>query len=207
MKRILFQGDSVTDVGRNREDFNDLGNGYAKFSQLMYHAKYPEVAVEFINRGIGGNRTRDLKERIVEDFTDLEPDIVSIMIGINDTWRGFDHNDITTIESYEMDYRFILDTILKSNPKTRFILAEPFVLPYPEDRKLWRDDLNQRIAVVGKLANEYKAELIKYDRIFENAHTHKPATYWTKDGVHPTEAGHILIATYWVKALEKLQLH
>ena len=122
------------------------------------------------------------------------------MIGINDTWRAFDSNDPTPVESYEQDYRHILE-LVRDQLGAKLILMEPFVLPHPEDRKDWRDDLDPRISIVHELAREFDARLITLDRIFEAKSTAVPPAYWADDGVHPTAPGHALIAQSWLDAV------
>ena len=165
---VLFQGDSVTDAGRSRINDSELGRGYPNMISAFFSAMYPEKKVKFINRGISGNRVRNLQSRWKEDCLDLKPDWVSILIGINDCWRRYDSNDPTSVEDYEKDYRDIL-TKTVDETGARLILCEPFVLPVPEDRKNWREDLDPKIQVVRKLALEFGAILIPYDGIYAAA--------------------------------------
>ncbi len=198
--KVLFQGDSITDAGRVYNDPGSLGAGYAYMAASWFSALHPEKRVSFLNRGISGNRAADLVGRWQKDCIDLKPSWVSIMIGINDTWRAFDGNDPTSAESYENSYRQILESA-KKNLNARFILMEPFVLPYPEDRKQWRSDLDPRIRIVNKLADEFGAVMVKLDSIFADAAKRSEPSYWASDGVHPTGAGHALIAMSWLKAV------
>jgi acyl-CoA thioesterase I len=138
---VLFQGDSITDAGRSRENDAMLGNGYASMLAAQIGARYPEKKIHFLNRGISGHRAADLEARWQKDCIDLKPDWVSIMIGINDTWRAFDRNDPTPTAAYAASYRRILEQV-RDQLDARLILIEPFVLPHPDDRKRWRDDLN-----------------------------------------------------------------
>lgn len=196
---VLFQGDSVTDCGRNRENLYDLGAGYPMIvSSILYH-KLAGMNVKFINKGISGNRTCDLVGRWKEDCLDLKPTVVSILIGINDTWRKFDNNDETTVEQYEANYRKILDDVKKIG--ARIILMEPFVNPYPADRREWRVDLDPKIHVVRRLAKEYGAILVPTDGLINAGFAATPDDYYSADGVHPTYAGHGLIASAWCKAV------
>lgn len=198
METILFQGDSITDAGRVREDFYNLGAGYPNFVKSMYLANNPKEEATFINRGISGNRVRDLRSRWQEDCIALKPDVLSILIGINDCWRRFDSNDPTPAEKYEDDYRFILNETRQKLPDTRIILMEPFVLPEPADRIAWREDLDPKIHVVRKLAFEFKTDYIALDGIFAQNYIVSNPSLWTPDGVHPTQAGHALIAEHWL---------
>jgi acyl-CoA thioesterase-1 len=202
---VLFQGDSITDCGRDRENQSSLGNGYAMMASSFYCASHPDKNIKFINKGISGNRVRDLKARWQEDCLSLKPDVISIFIGINDCWRRYDRNDPTTAEEFEKDYRIILNQI-KENLNSQIILIEPFVLPYPEDRIKWREDLDPKINVVRKLAREFKTRFIPMDGIFAQACTHKEPSYWSEDGVHPTSPGHALIAKAWLQTLESMNV-
>ncbi|NMB96588.1 MAG: SGNH/GDSL hydrolase family protein [Clostridiaceae bacterium] len=199
---VLFQGDSITDAGRSRTNDNEMGHGYPNMIAAVFSAKYPEKNVKFINRGISGNRVKDLQARWKEDCLDIKPDWVSILIGINDCWRRYDSNDPTTAEDFEKGYRDILTrTVRETN--AHLILCEPFVLPVPEDRKTWREDLDPKIQVVRQLAREFNAIYIPFDGIFAAASTKREPAFWAADGVHPTSAGHALIALEWLKAVEQ----
>ena len=200
---VLFQGDSITDAGWNRQDPSSLGGGYAMMVGAWFSAMYPEKNVSFLNRGISGNRAKDLDARWQTDCLDLKPTWVSIMIGINDTWRRYDGNDITSIEAYEKSYRSIV-TQTRNKLKAKLILIEPFVLPVPEDRKQWRVDLDPRIHVVRSLAREFGAVLVPMDGIFAEAATRREPAYWAGDGVHPSLPGHALIAQSWLKAVKAM---
>ena len=144
---------------------------------------------------------KDLKARWKEDCLDIEPDWVSILIGINDCWRRYDRNDPTSVEDFENGYRDIL-TRTANETNARLILCEPFVLPVPEDRKAWREDLDPKIHVVRQLAREFNAIYIPLDGIFAAASVKREPAFWAADGVHPTSAGHALIAMEWLKAIE-----
>ncbi|MFY9177923.1 MAG: SGNH/GDSL hydrolase family protein [Caldicoprobacterales bacterium] len=200
---ILFQGDSITDCGRSRENDKDLGTGYANFISAYLNATYPEKRLNFINRGISGNRVVDLLNRWDDDCIDLKPDLVSILIGINDCWRRYDSNDPTSVEDFEKNYRKIL-TQIKENLDAQIVLCEPFVLPVPEDRKQWREDLDPKIQVVRNLSLEFNTFYVPFDGIFASACTRREPAFWAEDGVHPTQAGHVLMAKAWLKVLENI---
>jgi lysophospholipase L1-like esterase len=195
---VLFIGDSVTDCGRSRENPDDLGYGYVVMIAAWYSALYPERRVRFLNRGISGNRVCDLRARWQIDCLDLRPAVVSILIGINDTWRAFDSGDATSTADFERDYRTILEQTRAQG--ARLVLCEPFVLPVPEDRRAWRADLDPRIHVVRRLAVEYQAVLVALDGIFAQAAAQREPAFWAADGVHPTAPGHALIAQSWLRA-------
>lgn len=198
---VLFQGDSITDGGR-LNDTEGLGFGYAKMAASMYHARHPESQVTFLNRGISGNTVVDLTNRWESDCLLLRPNLVSIMIGINDCAGRFNDNNPMAVEVFEGHYRNLLKDLQVVDATV--ILMEPFVLPYPEDRILWRQDLDQKINVVRNLAREFGASLLSTDGLLQQASVYKPPIFWAADGVHPSGAGHALIAEAWLKIAEKL---
>ncbi len=200
---ILFQGDSITDAGRSRENLADLGFGYPALIAAWFSALYPEKKVTFINRGISGNRAADLRARWKEDALDLKPTWISILIGINDTWRRYDSQDPTSASAFEENYRSILDSTRRSS-RAHLILCEPFLLPEPADRATWREDLDPKIAVTRQLAREYQAIYVPLDGVFAAAAALREMPFWLPDGVHPTTAGHALIAQAWLKAVKAL---
>lgn len=202
--RILFQGDSITDAGRNREKFHNLGGGYPMFVAAQLNVICPQNDFEFINRGIGGNRASDLVYRWNEDCIDLKPDVLSILIGINDTWRRYDSGDPTTAGTYEANYRNILERVKQKLPDTVIIILEPFVLPAPADRLSWREDLDPKIAAARKLASEFKTGYIHLDGIFNKHAVISNPEKWAADGVHPTPAGHALIAGEWISEFQNI---
>ncbi|MGY0402010.1 SGNH/GDSL hydrolase family protein [Carnobacterium jeotgali] len=204
--RILFIGDSVTDGDRDRTTGADLGQSYPLIIAKNLTKHYPELELTFFNRGIGGDKLSDMAARWREDCLVLKPTIVSILIGINDTWHTVGQEQFGRIEElqrFEQQYRLLLES-LQRELKCQIILMEPFVLPYPKDREAWRHDLNPRIEVVRKLANEFQADLIPLDGILNTIGIKKTYAYLTgEDGVHPTPAGHRTIANAWLKAVEK----
>lgn len=194
---ILFQGDSITDCDRDRQDPYSLGGGYPMLIAAQYLAKHPELPVEFMNRGIGGDRTKDLRARWDEDCLIIQPDLVSILIGINDVWRRYDSNDATSIAEFEDNYHDILTRTVEAT-EAGIIMMEPFVLPVPDDRNEWREDIDPKIHSVRALAREFDATLIPMDGIFAQASAKREPAFWAADGVHPTLAGHGLIAKAWL---------
>lgn len=198
---VVFQGDSITDAGRNRKQPRDMGRGYAMMAAAFFSAQYPERRVTFYNRGISGNRVKDLEQRWDEDCLDLKPHWVSILIGINDCWRRYDSNDPTTTEAYAAGYRRLLERT-REKVGARLIVMEPFVLPVPEDRKEWREDLDPKIHAARQLAREFDAIYVPLDGMFAAAAARREPAYWAYDGVHPSPAGHALIAGAWLRAVE-----
>ncbi|WP_422659994.1 SGNH/GDSL hydrolase family protein [Paenibacillus sp. EC2-1] len=197
---VLFQGDSITDAGRDRSNPNDLGTGYPLMTAGLIGMSHPEMNIKFVNRGISGHRVKDLQERWQEDCLDLKPTWVSVYIGINDCWRRYDAQDPTSVEQFKAGYRELLKQT-KETLDANLILLEPFVLPYPEDRKAWREDLDPKIHAVRELAAEFNALLVPLDGLFAAAATRREPAYWAPDGVHPSPAGHALIARAWMETM------
>lgn len=196
---ILFQGDSITDAGRSRTDDSILGAGYPMFVSSWIAAARPGEDYLFINRGISGNTAKDLKARWDEDCIDLQPDVVCILIGINDTWRMVDNNGPVTTEQYEEDYRFILSRV-RDELHSSLIIIEPFLLLANPELEKYRNDLDSKINIARKLAREFRAIYVPMDGIFAAASIDREPAFWAADGVHPTNAGHCLIAQTWLSA-------
>lgn len=203
--KILFIGDSITDVGRQRADTLDLGTGFPLLVAAQLQAKYPHYDLTILNRGIGGDQLHDLKNRWEEDCLDLTPDIVTILIGINDVWFAIDERKEPTaaeLEKFEEDYRYLLKT-LAHRTDARVVLMEPFVLPYPKDRQNWRKHLDPRIQIVRRLADDYHAVLVPLDGILNaKGIVTDHQIYTGDDGVHPTLTGHAVIADAWFEYLD-----
>lgn len=195
---VLFQGDSITDCDRDRNNPHDLGRGYAMMAASWFSALYPERNVKFLNRGIAGDRTKNLVNRWDEDCISLKPGVLSILIGINNTWRRYDSNDPTRADQFEAEYRKLLERI-REELDARIILCEPFLLHVSEDVARMREDLDPKIELVRNLAKEYKTILIPLDEIFKEACSRQIPAHWAPDGVHPSLAGHSLIAQTWLK--------
>ena len=201
--KILFQGDSITDAGRSREDCHDLGGGYPKYAAENIRSRFPDMELEFINLGVSGNRTWDLLDRWQADCIDVQPDVVSILIGINDTWRAFDSNLPTTAAEYEANYRRLLEDV-KQHTKAKILMLEPFLLHNAPDKDGWREDLNAKIMAARRLAREYADAFVPLDGLFAAASVREAPAYWAADGVHPTEAGARLIGEYYAGAFASL---
>jgi acyl-CoA thioesterase I len=186
-RTVVFAGDSVTDCGR-RTDPEGLGNGYVRNLYDDLAARRPRI----VNAGISGNRAVDLVRRWSTDVLAHEPSLVSILIGINDTWRRYDKNDPTTAESFEESYRALLDPLT-----CPVVLVEPFLLPVKDGQDTWREDLGPKLDVVRKLAVEYGAILVPADVELNRQASSLGAATLADDGVHPTAAGHRAIADLW----------
>lgn len=200
---VLFQGDSITDCNRDRDSGdNPLGNGYPKKVTGLYNILYPNHKVTFLNKGISGNRVVDLLDRYDADFKEVNPDFISILIGINDTWRKYDSNDETTTEKFYEGYLLLLSKIKKDMPNCKIMIMEPFLLNSLPDRAKWREDLDPKIQVVRKLAVEFADYYLPLDGILAKAEAEEYTNVeMAEDGVHPTDIGHSIIAKEYLKAL------
>lgn len=201
-KTVLFQGDSITDCNRDREDIASLGNGYPLKVVQIYKNLFPQSNVNFVNKGISGNRVPDLLSRYQEDFLDIKPDFISILIGINDTWQRYTNNDPTSVEDFENNYNKLLSMIKRDLPNTKIMILEPFLLTTMQEKLCFREDLNPKIDVVRKLAAKYADFFLPMDGILASAVTagYTPAQL-SEDGVHPVEQGHAFIAYNYMKLL------
>jgi acyl-CoA thioesterase I len=186
---ILFIGDSVTDCGRRDDAPDYLGDGYVR----LVAQKLPDRRV--VNVGISGNRVIDLRDRWNIDVVQQKPEILSVYIGINDTWRRYDDHDRTTTESFEADYRACLADV---GGASTLILVEPFVLPVTEEQELWHEDLDGKRAVVAELAAEFGAGFVPLQSLLAAAAEDHGAAALAQDGVHPAELGHRMIADAWL---------
>jgi len=200
--KILFQGDSITDAGRSGRPDRDtaLGGGYVSMCAKMLAERRPDLGLKVLNRGIGGNRIYDLEARWTQDCIALQPDVFSILIGINDTWRRYDRNMISSPADFEACYRRILDRV-RNETKAQLVIMEPFLLPMPKDREAWCEDLDPRIHVVRHVARDYRALYVPLDGIFAASSCEQKMSHWVTDGVHPTQSGHKLIAESWIAAV------
>lgn len=203
---ILFQGDSITDTSRSREinqghAYWALGAGYAMMLAARYLKEQPGDQLTFLNRGVSGNRIVDLYARILADTINLQPTHLSVLIGVNDTWHRFKHQNGIAVPKYARLYEAFLSEVREALPNIHFILAEPFVLPAGPVTDDWRAEIDERRAVVRELAGQFSAVLVPYQQAFDQALESAPATYWAEDGVHPTVAGHALMAEVWHQAV------
>jgi len=201
--RVLLTGDSITDWGRDRDQPDSpwgLGHGYAGIVAALAGARRPDLGLTFHNRGVGGDTARMLRDRWQADALDLEPTVVSVLVGVNDTWRRYDSGTPTSTDEYEEHYRAVLD-VTRGRLDARFVLVEPFVLPVQPGQEAWREDLDPRIHVVRRLAAEVGAVLVPADGLFAAAAARTSPAEWAFDGVHPTPAGHGLLAEAWLDAV------
>ena len=209
---ILFQGDSITDVGRAREVEADkranlqLGGGYPALvaARLLRDRAVDEL--KFHNRGISGNRIVDLYARWKRDTLNYQPDLISILIGVNDTWHEAvkDNPNGVEVPRYAKMYRELLEWTRSVLPEVKLVLMEPFVLPFGAVQPHWLQEMRQRSEIVEALSGEFGAVFLPCQKIFDEACQVMPQEYWLADGVHPTLAGHQLLADSWISSCRHL---
>ncbi|MGM9625785.1 MAG: SGNH/GDSL hydrolase family protein [Eubacteriales bacterium] len=205
--KILFQGDSITDVGKNAGagSLTPIGQGYAMICAAALGAKYP-CQFTFENRGISGNRIVDVYARIKADGWNLEPDVFSILIGVNDVWHEIGNKNGVDAERFYRVYRMLVTDTIARLPAVRMILMEPFVLNCGVCAEHWdyfRDETAKRGEAIRRIADECGQIFLPLQDMFDQACSLAPANYWLGDGVHPTTAGHKLIADRWIAAFEE----
>jgi len=206
---LLFQGDSITDMkwGRNQKDRNHyLGHSYVFLIASRLHTDMPEAKLNFLNRGVSGNTVADLKTRWKKDALDLNPDVLSILVGVNDVGRAVRSGRNVDVDAFVMDYRSLLNRSRQVNPALRIVLLEPFVLPVTrvkDDWISWRGEIDALRPLVSDLAEEFGAILLKTQSIFDAATQRAEPSHWIWDGVHPLPQGHELIARNWIESVAK----
>jgi lysophospholipase L1-like esterase len=194
---ILFIGDSITDCRRDKDVTDTLGMGYAGMVSGKLGLDYPELNLRFLNRGINGDRTCDLLARWDIDCINHKPDWVSILVGVNNTWRRYDENNPTADEVFENEYRMLLQRTMDET-SAKIIICSPFLLHTDAEIERMREDLDPKISIIKKLAAEFDAVWVDFDAAFIAAQTRHIPSYWAGDGVHPSIAGHALMAETWL---------
>lgn len=203
---ILFQGDSITDGnrGRSTDPNHILGHGYQFSIAARYGALVPERKLTFINRGESCHTVAHLAQRWQRDTLDLKPDVLSILIGINDLGGAINAKNSQGAEQYEQAYDALLASTVAALPKVHLVLAEPFILPVgicAQSVATWSQEVKKYQAVVMRLGAKYKAPVVLYQKMFTEAVKRAPAEYWIWDGIHPTYAGHGLMAEEWLRTV------
>ena len=206
MKKILFQGDSITDCDRSREKEYKLGTGYAMLVEAALGFECPGE-YEFVNRGISGNRIVDVYARIKKDIINLAPDVLSILIGVNDVWHEVSYQNGVAAEKFEKIYRMLIEEIREALPNVKIIILEPFVLSGPATEE-HIDEFTSEVALRAKaakrIADDFGLTFVPLQAGFEALAQKAPATYWLRDGVHPTPKGHEFIKQEWLRAFRTL---
>ena len=205
---ILFQGDSITDAGRKRDKINPnqasaLGSGYAMIaaSGLLYD--YPGKNLKVYNRGVSGNKVYQLADRWANDTLNLKPNILSILVGVNDFWHTLVNGYKGTIKTYNDDYRTMLDKTKQALPDVKLIIGEPYaVIGVKSVDEKWYPAFDEYRKAAREIADSYDAVFIPYQSIYDKAQKLAPGAYWTVDGVHPTLAGARLMAHAWMETVK-----
>ena len=202
--KILFQGDSITDAGRDRRNYHDMGQGYPKYASAYIAEAHPDVDFEFINFGISGNRTSELFDRLYPDAINFQPDIISILIGVNDIWHRYNNPPVkTTDEQFALNYKCILEE-LKRSTNAKIVMIAPYVLADPV-REVLYPDLDRILPVVKELADKYADVFIPLNEILAEAEKKQPAPlYYSNDGIHPNANGAEFIGKVYAEAIEPI---
>jgi len=205
---ILFQGDSITDWGRdkNKTEANNpssLGNGYVIHTVGGLLVKYPKKNLQMYNKGISGNKVYQLAERWDTDCIALKPTLVSIHIGVNDFWHTLGGGYKGTIETYITDYKKLIERTQQALPGVKLVIGEPFAVKGVKavDDK-WYPAFDAYRQAARDIATQYNAPFIPYQSIFDKALEVAPGSYWTTDGVHPSIAGAKLMAEGWMETVK-----
>lgn len=193
--RLLFIGDSITDSGRDRADVKSLGNGYVR--EIAAHVTAPTV----LNKGLNGNRIYDLEARWTTDVLAHRPTVVTVKIGINDTWRRFDRALPSPIDRFHAAYTRILAQTRTHLPADLFVIT-PFLLPVKPEQHEWLDDLAPRVEVARTVAAEFGAKVVRADLLMPCAASEHGAATLAPDGVHPSRLGHRVLAEAWLNAAD-----
>lgn len=201
---ILFQGDSITDGnrGRSADPNHILGHGYVFSIASRYGEKYPALGLNFVNRGVSGNTVADLAARWSSDALDLKPDVLSVLIGINDVYAYREKFGSFSAETVFQTYDRLLADTIQARPNVKLVLGQPFVLDVgmvAKDPEGWHGALAKMDTVVERLATKYHAPVVHYQRVFDEALKLAPADHWIWDGIHPTYSGHGLMADEWIR--------
>lgn len=201
-RTLLFIGDSITDCNR-AEDPAGIGYGYVRLIAEHFAAHEPTATI--INRGVSGNKVSHLVERFHTDVLDHDPDVVTIYVGVNDTWHSFTRGEIVTAEDFERGYRFMLDQLSATRPAVPVLLVIPFITDIDEEKASYHGDLDEKVAIIRALAHEFRHPVVDLEAVMERAWAvgHTPAGI-AEDGVHPTIAGHRLIADEWLAEFAKV---
>jgi lysophospholipase L1-like esterase len=199
--RVLFQGDSITDGkrGRNEDPNHILGHGYVFIIAAKFGAAFPEAKLDFVNRGVSGNTVLDLAKRWQKDTLDLRPDVLSILVGANDR-RG------VPLDQYEEVYEKIIADAKAANPKLKLVLCEPFFVNHlatTPQRGSPNADIVKRQEIVARLAKRHGAALAQFQAVLDRATERAPAVHWIWDDIHPTYSGHQVLADEWERAVRE----
>lgn len=199
---ILFTGDSITDAGRSERAYRPFGNGYVHFTANYLLAKYPQLNLGVINTGNSGDTVRDLEKRWQRDCLAHQPDVLSVLIGINDIWQWHTaggSNKEQAIKTYESTYKRLLIAV-KQQSDCKIILMEPFLFCDDPQNVLFVH-LRDYIKVVHDLAEEFNATLVPLQKRIDEKIKSAASDKWSDDMVHPYVWAHAWISQQWIEAV------
>ncbi|MCA9247561.1 MAG: SGNH/GDSL hydrolase family protein [Planctomycetales bacterium] len=203
---VLFQGDSITDAGRDRKtagnanNFQALGRGYPLLLAHALLADHAQSKLKVYNRGISGNKVPDLDGRWQADCLDLKPNVLSVLIGVNDVWHRVNGQYDGTIETYRNDYRALLARTQAALPDVKLVVCEPFVLRCGAVTDAFFPAMDEVRAAATEICREFDACFVPFQAVFDTAAKLADKEYWLRDGVHPTTQGAALMAGAWLRA-------
>ena len=216
MKRILFQGDSITDAGRDRSGDDRLGScgfGYPHLVRARLGVDRP-AGYDVIDRAVSGFRVVDVYAQVGRDIINRRPDYLSILLGINDVWHGIgDEPNGVDAAKFERVYDMLLSEVNAALPGCRVMILEPFVLcasatmaceAIPDRWEIFSREVPLRARAAERVAKKHGATFVPLQKAFDEACKLAGADWWLADGVHPTAAGHELITREWLKAFETI---
>lgn len=204
---VLFQGDSITDAGRSRETANDpnsasaMGKGYAWMAASQLLVESPEAGLKIFNRGISGDKVYQLADRWQTDCLDLKPDVLSILVGVNDFAHVFKHGYEGTVEKYESDYHALVKRTKEALPNVKLIICEPFILTVGIVDETWAPGFAKYREAAKRVSDQAQATFVPFQEMFDRAVKFAPPEVWAADGVHPTTFGAALMAKWWMNAV------
>jgi len=204
---VVFQGDSITDCGRDRRASEPnvasaLGTGYPLLIAAAALAQHPDRGLRFYNRGVSGDKVPDLQQRWVVDVLDLKPDVLSVLVGVNDFWHKLTHGYTGTVQDYEDRYAALLEETRRALPSVRLVVLEPFVLRCGAVDERWFPEFDVRRAAAARVARRAGATFVPLQAVFDDRSRSAAPQYWAADGVHPTPAGHAVMAEQWRRAVK-----
>jgi lysophospholipase L1-like esterase len=204
---ILFQGDSITDAGRDRNVTDQpnspaaMGKGYAWMAASQFLVDSPEAGLKIFNRGVSGDKVYQLAERWQADCLDIKPDVLSILVGVNDFAHVFKHGYKGTVEKYEEDYHALVKRTKSALPNVKLVICEPFILVTGMVEESWVEPFAKYRESAKRVADDAGAVFVPYQTMFDAATKIAPPAHWAADGIHPSTNGAALMAHWWLKAV------
>ncbi len=204
---MVFQGDSITDAGRNKKEpkpneQKSFGKGYAWMAASQLLISNPAHQLTLHNRGISGNKVHQLADRWDKDCLELKPDVLSILIGVNDIWHGLNGRYDGTAKTYKDDFNQLIERTKKSLPKIQLVICEPFVLKCGAVNDKWFPEFDKYRAAAKKIAESHHAVFVPFQSMFDEAVKYAPPNHWAGDGVHPSSHGASLMAHFLLHSID-----